>query len=295
MIEFACVYCGQPVRVGDELARKQIGCPACGHTIRVRPAERGKAQPASAVAPSETDRRIAERWDHMSNDEIREAVLVPAMPELERRRWILKRALAPWLPRYDDLTLFTFSFAFVVLFAVEGDLRRSLAETLAPNWTNPATAWFAIVALGALLCLVNVFFAREKSEFEKTLMLFFAVLVTVGAGFSAGRPMMSGGFGLLTLFPLWNILNGLILLILATFGILDEDCLTGERATVRQVLLATACITLLILACRYLWQLEPATAFSIAVVYTMSLHNIVRRFFSMQWRPAGAGGHGRDS
>lgn len=295
MIEFACVYCGQPVRVGDELARKQIGCPACGHTIRVRPAERGKALPVSAVAPSETDRRIAERWDHMSNDEIREAVLVPAMPELERRRWMLKRALAPWLPRYDDLTLFTFSFAFVVLFAVEGDLRRSLVEMLAPNWTNPATAWFAIVALGALLCLVNVFFAREKSEFEKTLMLFFAVWVTVGAGFSAGRPMMSGGFGLLTLFPLWNILNGLLLLILATFGILDEDCLTGERATVRQVLLATACITLLILACRYLWQLEPATAFSIAVVYTMSLHNIVRRFFSMQWRPADAGGHGHDS
>lgn len=151
------------------------------------------------------------------------------------------------------------------------------------------------MAAGALFCLVNVFFAREKSEFEKTLMLFFAVLVTVGAGFSAGRPMMSGGFGLLTLFPLWNILNGLLLLILATFGILDEDCLTGERATVRQVLLATASITLLILACHHLWHLNPLTTFSIAVAYTMSLHNIVRRLFSMQWRPADAGGRDHDS
>lgn len=193
---------------------------------------------------------------------------------------------APWLPRYDDLTLFTFSLAFVMLLAVETDLRQSLTHMLLSEWKNPGMVWFAIVAGGALFSLVNVFFAREKSEFERVLMLFFAVVVTVGTGFSAGRPMLEGGYGLLAIFPLWNTLNGLLLLILAGLGLVDEDCLTGERANLRQILLATVSITLLVLACHYLFDLDSLTTFSIAVAYTMSLHNVVRRFFGRWLSPA---------
>ena len=36
---------------------------------------------------------------------------------------------------------------------------------------------------------------------------------------------------------------------------------------------------LLVLACHYLFKLDSLTAFSIAVAYTMSLQNVVRRLF----------------
>jgi len=278
MIEFSCVYCGQPLRVADELARKQIGCPACGHSVRVRPEERGKALRVSAASASGKARRSAEQWDRMSNEEIREAVLVPALPESEKRLRDLKRLFAPLLPRYDDLTLFTFGLALVTLLAVEGNVRQTIADALLPLRTYPVASWVLIVIGGALFSLVNVFLVREKSRFEKHLMLLFALAVTVSTGVSAGRPMLSGGYGLLTLFPLWNMVNGLLLWTMLTFKILDEDCLTGERATLRQIVLATVSVMVLVLVCHYHFRLAPMTTFSIAVAYTMSLQNAVGRF-----------------
>jgi hypothetical protein len=279
MIEFSCIYCGQPVRVGAELARKQIGCPACGHAIRVCASRPGEALRSSSARTADSPRRDAEHWSRMSDEEIKEAVLLPALPEVERRRLAFKRAVTPWLPRYDDLTLFTFALALVILLVTDSDLRRSLMRMVADQRVSLATAWLVIVAIGALLSLVNVFFRRDKSEFERTMMLFFAVVVTTGTGFSAGRPMLSGGYGLLGIFPLWNTVNGLLLLVLAGLGILDDDCLTGERAGCRRVLLATVAITLVVAVCHYLFKLDSLTTFSIAVAYTMSLHNAIRRLF----------------
>lgn len=83
MIEFSCVYCGQPVRVGDDLALKQIGCPGCGHTIRVRPDKPGELSRPSDPTAEAARQAAAERWSRMSDEEIREVVLVPALPGLK--------------------------------------------------------------------------------------------------------------------------------------------------------------------------------------------------------------------
>jgi hypothetical protein len=216
----------------------------------------------------------------MSDDQIKEAVLLAALSPSERRRLALKRAVAAWLPRYDDLTLFTFALALVMLFVTDLDLQQWLVHLVVDQRNGLAIALLAIFALGALFSLVNVFFRRDKSEFERTMMLFFAVVVTTGTGFSAGRPMLSGGYGLLTVFPLWNITNGLFLLGLVGLGVLDDDCLTDVRGSGRQVLFAAAAVMLLVVICHDLLKLDPLTTFSIAVTYTMSLHNVIRRLFA---------------
>lgn len=278
MIEFSCVYCGRSMRVEDDLVRKTIDCPGCGHTVRVLPSKPARPRRIPAAPTPERTRKAAERWSRMSNDEIREAVLTPALPESEKRLRNLKRIFAPWLPRYDDLTLFTFSLAFLLLLAVEDDLRQAITGLLLPRGADPTATWLLLVLGGALYSLVNVFVPRKKLPFEKTPMLLFALMVTVGTGFSAGRPMLSGGYGLLALFPLWNLLNGVILLFLTVSRILDEDCLTGERATLRRIILAIVSIVLLVLICHYHYRLAAPTTFSIAVAYTMSLQNAVGRF-----------------
>jgi len=282
-IEFPCVYCGQPVRVDAGLARCQIECPACGHTVRVRPNRTGAALRPASARPAASPRRDGEHWSRMSDDEIREAVLVPALPKGERRKLACKRALAPWLPRYDDLTLFAFALALVILVAVDSGLRGALLRVVTEHRVSPVIVGLGIIALGALSSLVNVFFPRDKSEFERTMMLFFAVVVTLGTGYSAGRPMLSGGYGLLAIFPVWNAVNGLLLLGLAVLGILDDDCLTGGRAGCRRIFLVAVAITLLIAACHYLLKLDPLTTFSIAVAYAMTLHSVIRRLVAALW------------
>jgi hypothetical protein len=222
----------------------------------------------------------AEYWSRMSNEQIREAVLMPALPSSERRRLAMKRAIAPWLPRYDDLTLFTFALAVAMLLLMDQGLRRALLRTVTDQDGSIAAALFVMVALGAVFSLFNVLFRRDKSEFERTMMLFFAILVTVLTGCSAGRPMLAGRIGLLALFPLWNIVNGFVLVVLAGLGILDDDCLTGERTNCHEILLAAIATALLVATCHYLLKLDPLTTFSIAVAYTMSLHDVIRRFFT---------------
>jgi DNA-directed RNA polymerase subunit RPC12/RpoP len=281
MIEFSCIYCGQPVRVGPELAQKQIECPACGHSIRVCANKPGEALRSSSARTADSSRRDAEHWSRMSDEEIKEAVLLPALPAAERRRLAFKRVVAPWLPRYDDLTLFTFALALAVLLAVDSDWRQSLLRLAADQQGSLVTASCVIVAIGALFSLINVAFRRDKSEFERTMMLFFAILVTMITGVSAGRPMLSGGYGALAIFPLWNAVNGFLLLALAGLRILDDDCLTDEAAGWRQVLLATVAVTLLVAVCHYLFKLDTLTTFSIAVAYTMSLHHMIRRLFEI--------------
>ena len=98
--------------------------------------------------------------------------------------------------------------------------------------------------------------------------------------------MLEKSHGLLAIFPVWNMANGLVLLLLARLGILDTDCITDERAGFWNVLIAAASITLLVLPCRYVLNLDPLITFSVATCYTISLSGIVQDLFGKRAPPA---------
>lgn len=81
-------------------------------------------------------------------------------------------------------------------------------------------------------------------------MLLFAVLVTGGTGLYAGWLMLDRSRGWLIIFPVWNIVNGALLLVLARLRIIDTDCIVDEKATFGQVLLTAIVVPILLTSYR---------------------------------------------
>lgn len=272
-MQVKCIYCGAEVSTDKSQIGKLVACPECGHRIRVCAVE-----PLRTAPPQNKGQRDPTAWEHVSNEEVRNTVLYEALPQAEQFRVDLKRMFAFVLPRYNDLTLFAFGVAFVLLILLDPALRSGLT-TLSGEHRHIETRTFmlGLAGLGMALSLIGIVRRREKSEFESVLILFFAVVITIGAGVSTWR---TPGLGWLAVFPLWNQFNALLLLVLAWTGVLDTDCITDERATLRQVLVAVVTITVLLTACRYLFRLHWAVNYSIAVNYTLSFLGRIQKLFA---------------
>jgi hypothetical protein len=203
----------------------------------------------------------------------------------------VKMLLAPLLPRYDDLTLFTLSLAFLLLLLIDETLRRDLiAALLVVHGDRAPLSLF--IAFGMVCALVGVFLRRRKSEFERWTMLLFATYVTAGTGIYAGWRMLDRHQIWLIVFPVWNILDGALLLLLTFARVVDTECITEEKATFGQVVVTALAIPLLLMSCRYLFDLHWATTFSIAVAYTLSLHRTLRRRLGAYLDPGSSAGEG---
>lgn len=282
MIRFPCTYCGQPVSAKEELAGERIECPACGHVVWVHPGKPGGALKTSRGERGERVRKDADHWRDKSNEEILDWVRSRTLSKAERRVLVAKRLCAPLLPRYDDLTLFALSVTFVLLLLLNANLREGLITIFTAGSIGFEAILLAMAGLGMVFALVNVFLKRQKSNFEKVMTLFFAVLVTVGTGLCAGSIVVQKYRGWLMIFPAWNEINGLLLLALAHLGILDTDCITDERASGSQILVAVVSITMLLMVCQYIFRLHWLVAYSIAICYTMSLLSAVQDIVGKQ-------------
>jgi DNA-directed RNA polymerase subunit RPC12/RpoP len=279
MIEVSCIYCGKPVRIEQSPACKHVECPACGHTFAVsrhKPDVTPRSAPGACTDASDE----GEKWAGKSNEEITERLLSRPVSKEERDRRAAKVLLLPLLPRYDDLTLFALSLAFLLLVLISAELRQDLARAFSAELGTHYVLLLLLAVLGMVCSFVNVFLQRKRYEFEKQAMLAFAVLVTAGTGIYAGYLMLDRSQGWLMVFPAWNILDGGLLLLLARAGIVDTECITDEKATFKQVLITAIAVPILLTTCLFLFDLYWATTFSIATAYTMNLHKTLRYLFS---------------
>jgi DNA-directed RNA polymerase subunit RPC12/RpoP len=279
MVEFRCIYCGRPVQTEESPACQRVRCPACGHSVPVRGRKLGDSRHGGPPAGSDT-LGDAGNWAAKSNEEIAAQLLAPAPTAEERRRQALKMLLAPLLPRYDDLTLFTLSLAFLFLLLIDETSRRDLTAALLAMHGDKAPLLFLFTAFGMVCALVGVFLRRKKSEFQKRAMLLFAAYVTAGTGIYAGWRMLDRSQIWLIVFPAWNIMDGALLLLLLYARVVDTECILDEKATFGQVVVTLLAVPILLTTCRYLFVLHWSITFSIAVAYTMSLHRILRRRLS---------------
>lgn len=277
-MRLTCVYCGAEISTDDGQIGRPIACPECSHQVRVpRPGRPDASPQASRPNPAASEDAA---WEHVSNEEIRDTVLYKALPETQRLRVDLKHAFAFVLPRYDDLTLFAFGIAFVLLVLLDPGLRGALATIGRHQRTESETIMLGFAGLGLTFSLAGLVRRRKKSEFEKVFMLFFAVLITVGAGLSTWRTPGTGALGWLAVFPIWNQFNAMLLLSLAWMGILDTDCITDRRATFRQIAVAFVTIAVLLVMCRHLFRLHWAVTYSISVNYTLNFLSRVQKLFA---------------
>jgi DNA-directed RNA polymerase subunit RPC12/RpoP len=283
MIEFSCIYCGRSIQADEERIDQQVQCPACGHSVRL--CER-RPDSATEAVPEERAKKAkrAAFWAAKSNQEIAKRLLRPrrVLTE-EERQWRADRQMFSFLiPHYDDLTLFALALSFVLLWLINPEVQRDLIGLLTSEWSRGGVMVFlTVIALAAIagmaLSLVNVFLRRAKSGLEKCAMLTFAIAVTAGTGFYAGARLWAGSKGWLLVFPAWNILNGCLLTVVS-LTIVDTTSITDEPASLGELVITVLCVLVLQAVCQY-FELHWAVTYSVAVAYTMSLHNGIRATF----------------
>jgi hypothetical protein len=193
-----------------------------------------------------------------------------------------RRNLFAWLfiPRYNELALFLMSFAFVLLFFTHADLRTASFKPLFGNFNLRILLALGLFVLGIMFSLYHVFTKREKTEGEKAVMLFFAAIVSGLSGLVAGIHILKDSHGILIVFPIWNIINGALLLLLYRFEYIDESSIIDDNATTFQVISGSIVVVATSIVCRFVFKMYWAITFSICVTYASNFNGMIQSLFS---------------
>jgi hypothetical protein len=181
-----------------------------------------------------------------------------------------------FVPHYDELSLFTMSYVLILLV---------VTNALSLKWGNQNLVFdsesFAALPIiipflaGLILCVYHAFSNRKKSLFEKKLMLIYAVMLNGFSGIWAGAYLIeSSGNWQLSLFPIWNIINGFILIALLRGSTIDEDCIDDQDVSLIKLIFSTGIVTAIFLVCHYHLELAWAITLSICIVWTSNLNNV---------------------
>jgi hypothetical protein len=266
VIKFKCLYCGQHFRTSDENGGKKAKCPKCKGIITI-PAP-GKSQSEIIdIKPSDANNPIGLGSVKFCED---------IEPDYDKK-WY--RFL---IPTYDELTVFLMSVSFILLVISNSAMRTFLWKFISDDWRSIFTVLIALVALG--VCLYHPFTARKKSIGDKWLMLAVAVIANGGTGILAGNYMLEQTIGWLAIFPVWNIINGIILLAMFRFKAIDYRSISDRDTNTAEIILGLLVIISIYVACNFVYKLYWAVTLSVSVVYATSFSGALRTAFPGQHR-----------
>ena len=196
-----------------------------------------------------------------------------------------------WIrPQYNELMTYQSAIVCILLSIAYPELRisykRILGEISGSGPLAPITiAMSFITVVGIGLSIWHVFIQREKTLTENYFMSAFVLFVNGMAGIAAGSELFSTKWSILTLFPLWNILLGIILLYQMA---LENNVVTNENATLPEVVIVTVFLLIVFGIGSYLLDFTWAMIFSICVAYASTSSFIVPwviNNFHFQWFP----------
>ena len=110
-------------------------------------------------------------------------------------------------------------------------------------------------------------------------MLLFAVLTNAGAGIISGWYVLNRIQNWQIIFPMWNIINGALLLVMLRFRIVDEECISDRDATAGEVIRGLIVVIVIFIFCNYVFKLHWAITFSICIIYATSFDKALQSVF----------------
>jgi hypothetical protein len=113
-------------------------------------------------------------------------------------------------------------------------------------------------------------------------MLVFAVMTNALCGLLAsGHILDNWGDAptILIVFPLWNGINCLLLLLLFRVGVINETSITDENARTGEVIFGFVIVLGIFVVCRFVFELYWALTFSICTVYATSFSDALGAMF----------------
>ena len=180
-------------------------------------------------------------------------------------------------PHYDELSLFSMGYICLLFFFIH----------------NPPTSWnfanisiqpdsgaslliFVPLVIGMILCMYHAFTDREKTNLEKKFMIFFAAIINGFSGIWAGAYILEHSHGwMVGVFPIWNIISGYVLLSLLRSPGIEEETISDENITLKQLSVGTVFVTLIFYLCYFVISLNWAATFSICIAWSTSISNSI--------------------
>jgi hypothetical protein len=257
---------------------KKGKCPKCGHelivpdTTKGRPAISVDKEPITdqtAPPPQKCHPKQVNLPHHTANQNILE-------PSDDDMTEVYEEKSGFLVPTYDELSLFLMAVMLIVLYLANGGMRDDVNRFAMrlDKWRLFISAM--VLLAGMLLCLYHVFTPRKKTDAEKVLMMLFAVTMTAASGIIAGLYLWKQCFGWLLIFPIWNIVNGVLLVLMWRCNIIDEDCIADRDATIPQVIIGLIAVLAIFIFCNYVFKLHWSITYSI---YTTSFDKALQSVF----------------
>jgi len=188
-----------------------------------------------------------------------------------------------FVPQYDELALFLMSSAFILVIITHEGLRAVAFHII--GWNLYTLLGVVLLGLGIALSIYHVFVSREKTYREKKLMLFTTVMINGFGGVVAGKYVIEEATSLLTfIFPLWNIANGFLLILMYGFDNIDEDIIVDDNAVPYEVVAGLSVVLVTFAISIFVFDLHPAVVFSMCVAYATNINALVKDFVSASVR-----------
>jgi hypothetical protein len=266
VIHFKCVYCGQRFRTSDENGGRKAKCPKCKGIITI-PAPGESQSEIIDIKPSDANNPIG-----LGNIQFCEDI----EPDYGDRwyRFII--------PTYDELSVFLMIVSLTLLVISNSETRAFLWNFISDDWRNICFIPMAFIAL--CVCLYHPFTRRKKSIAGKWLMLGVAVIANGYTGILAGEYMLKQTVDWLAIFPFLNIINGIILLAMFRFRVIDYRSISNRDTNTAEIIIGLLVIISIYVACNFVYKQYWAVTLSVCVVYATSFSGALRKAFPMQQR-----------
>jgi len=267
VIKFKCVYCGQRILAKDEDRGKKGKCPKCAHILTVPESTKGRP----AISP------IKEPMP----DQPKEPPVHDVSDEKDALTELIKESFGFLVPTYDRLSLFLMAVIWILLYIVNNQLNETIQTFLiAQHWLFRIYV-LIVPAAFLIIGIYQVFIKREKSEYERDIMLWFAIVTNVFTGIVASVYIIKNTevHNWQLIFPIWNIVNAVILYLMTVTDFIDENCIVDRQVASAQITLGMAAIVVIVLICNYVFKLHWAITFSICIIYTTSFDRGLQSVF----------------
>lgn len=272
MIRFKCIYCGHRILAPDGGHGKKGKCPNCGHTLVVPHTTKGRPAVSSDHEPIPDRPKLRKMhipaWETSTHFETN--------VEEEAAMELYKESFGFFIPTYDKLSLFLMAVTLILLFVINTELRDLIRDLIYHLRAELSTYCFLLFpicfAIYLFYFMVSELEVEEETDRKKKFMLAFAMLANVGSGIFAGIYVIKNTteFTWLFIFPVWNIINGVLLLLMLQYKFIDDECISDRKATFFQIILGLLAVCVILFLCNYVFKLYWAITFSICIVYTTS-------------------------
>lgn len=197
---------------------------------------------------------------------------------------LCKESFGFLIPTYDKLSLLLMALTFILLFITNSQMR--VFEPDANKVISQTESFIYTAKLFLLIAIVPTFFifrifGQTDADLKKQIVLFFVVLINAYSGIIAGIHVISNisDSNWLLIFPIWNIINSLLMLSMFYMKVIDEECISDRKTTLFRFCLGLIAILGIFFVCNYIFKLYWAVTFSICMVYTTSFDRALQNVF----------------